>query len=62
MTRKYFYPLCNDFSCYGTSSIDTPVARDISSRVLCLPMYTALQLHEVEQICTIIDYEVGEMS
>ena len=61
MTRKYFYPLCNDFSCYGTSSIDTPVARGISSRVLCLPMYTGLQLHDVEQICSIIEYEVGEM-
>lgn len=53
-TRKYFYPLCNDFGCYSFNSNETPVAVYVSDRILALPMYSELTLNEVEQICTII--------
>lgn len=42
--RKYFWPLTSDMGCYK-GVIDpghTPVARDLSARILCLPLYPGL--------------------
>lgn len=58
-TRKYFYPLCNDFGCYDYNSEETPIAANVSDRVLALPMYTELHVSDVKQICEIIKYELG---
>ncbi|WHY91239.1 DegT/DnrJ/EryC1/StrS family aminotransferase [Neobacillus cucumis] len=58
--RKYFYPLCNDFSCYQTTSSVTPIAKEISDCVLCLPMYADLDLAHAKQITEIITLELGE--
>ena len=58
VARKYFYPLANDFTCYknfptaGTEK--TPVAKYIAERVLTLPLYSDLELKDVERICDII--------
>lgn len=54
--RKYFYPLTNDFECFKGMyrSESTPVAKHISERVLCLPLYADLELKEVDRICKII--------
>jgi dTDP-4-amino-4,6-dideoxygalactose transaminase len=53
--RKYFYPTTNSFECYrGRFNSDTPVAKDISERVLTLPLYADLELIEVDRICSII--------
>lgn len=54
--RKYFYPLISDFSCYNTehNSGDTPIAKDISSRVLTLPLYYELNVEDVDHICEVI--------
>lgn len=54
--RKYFYPLANSIECYKDeySVFDTPVAYDISKRVLTLPLYADLDLKNVERICEII--------
>lgn len=58
LTRKYFYPLTNEFECYRElSAADvsrTPVAKHISDSVLCLPMYADLALEDVDRICEII--------
>lgn len=56
VARKYFYPLINDYECYRDkySSNDTPIAKYISDRVLCLPMYADLELEVVDKICDII--------
>ena len=56
IARKYFYPLINDYECYRDkyNSKDTPIARYISDRVLCLPMYADLDLEIVDKICDII--------
>lgn len=55
-TRKYFYPLINDYECYREqySSKDTPVAKKIADEVLTLPMYANLDLKDVERIVSII--------
>lgn len=55
-SRKYFYPLTNEIEAYSGvfDSGNTPVARDISRRVLTLPMYADLATVDVERICSII--------
>jgi len=54
--RKYFYPLTSSFECYqGKYNVDnTPVAKDISEKVLTLPLYADLELNSVDRICQII--------
>lgn len=55
-SRKYFYPLTNDFNCYkGKYDVNnTPIAKSISERVLTLPLYANLSLNIVDEICSII--------
>jgi dTDP-4-amino-4,6-dideoxygalactose transaminase len=55
-TRKYFYPITSEFECYqGMFDSDvTPIALDMSRRVLTLPMYADLSLENVDRICQII--------
>lgn len=54
--RKYFYPLTNSFECFHKKFDvhDTPIALDISKKVLTLPLYSDLSLDDVEKICDII--------
>lgn len=54
--RKYFYPLTNTFDCYrGMFAMgDTPVALDLSKKVLTLPLYADLRADQVDRICDII--------
>lgn len=52
-TRKYFYPLTNEYQCYEGrfSSEETPIALEISRKVLTLPMYADLTRQQVDMIC-----------
>ena len=55
--RKYFYPLTNTFDCYKSehnAKEETPVALDISKRVLTLPLYADLDVQTVDKICDVI--------
>lgn len=54
--RKYFYPLTNEFECYKNrfDISQTPVAKKISDRVITLPLYSDLELSQVDKICDII--------
>lgn len=54
--RKYFYPLTNAFECYKGkyNGSPTPVAEEIASKILCLPMYADLTCEDVDVICDII--------
>lgn len=56
--RRYFYPLISDFSMYSglpsSARGNLPVANDIASKVLCLPIYPALQRAEQDQIIDLI--------
>ena len=52
--RKYFWPLVSDMDCYASRAFpgaaDTPVARDLSARVLCLPLYDTLSPGDIHRI------------
>ncbi|WP_085298074.1 DegT/DnrJ/EryC1/StrS family aminotransferase [Cognaticolwellia mytili] len=49
-TRRYFYPSLSQVDVYGKKG-RTPIANDVAQRVLCLPMYTALTIEDVDFIC-----------
>jgi len=49
-TRRYFYPSLGNSLPYVEKKI-LPITDDISSRVLCLPLYFDLTLEEVDMIC-----------
>ena len=53
-SRKYFYPISNELEIYKNCKGLTPIAKDISERVLTLPVYADLALVDVEKICNII--------
>ena len=55
-SRKYFYPLTNTLACFeGRFNPEkTPIALDISKRVLTLPLFADLPLEDVDRICGII--------
>lgn len=52
-TRKYFYPLTNSFDCFRGrfDPACTPVALDISRRILTLPLYEELESVQIDRIC-----------
>ena len=52
--RKYFFPLTNHCTAYGFHGDETPIAKHISDRVLCLPLYPELALEDADRICEII--------
>lgn len=52
--RRYFYPSL-DTLCYLENPICSEVSRDISSRILCLPMYDSLSESELKNIVDIIN-------
>ncbi len=57
VSRKYFYPLTNTFECFhGKFDVGlTPVALNISKRVLTLPLFADLKLEHVDNICRILE-------
>lgn len=56
VARKYFYPITSAFDCYKDrfNPLDTPIAYDVSKRVLTLPIYGELGEENAEKICRII--------
>lgn len=52
--RRYFYPLITDFPMYkdlpSSNDSNLPVAKKIASQVICLPIYPALSIEDVEKI------------
>ena len=50
--RRYFYPLLSDLNYVNKTSM--PVAKGISERVLCLPLYQQLTSQEIQIICSVI--------
>ena len=57
-TRKYFHPLCSEFTCYrqlsSSSPANLPAANAIAKQVLSLPMYGELTEDDVRKICAIL--------
>ena len=64
MTRKYFQPLCSQYSCYrhlpSAQPSQLPVATRIAGEVLCLPLYGALGDDEVHRICDAVDFGLSQ--
>ena len=52
--RKYFYPLTNNCTAYGFHGDETPIAKYLSDRVLCLPLYPELSVDDLDRKCEII--------
>jgi dTDP-4-amino-4,6-dideoxygalactose transaminase len=50
--RRYFYPLLNKLAYVNPAAV--PVAEDVASRVLCLPLYVELANDEVMRIADLI--------
>jgi len=57
-TRKYFYPLCSDFTCYrqlpSSATANLLAAKLISQQVLSMPLYGELSIQDVERICDML--------
>lgn len=57
-SRRYFYPLISDFSVYrelpSASSGSLTQAADVAERVLCLPIYPALEASQIKTISQLI--------
>ena len=50
--RRYFYPSLSNLP--YVNDFKTPISDDISSRILCLPLYYGLNPKEIEMICRLI--------
>lgn len=57
-TRKYFYPLCSEYTCYrqlpSSAPDNLPVAHAVVQEVLSMPLYGGLSLDDVERLCAIL--------
>jgi dTDP-4-amino-4,6-dideoxygalactose transaminase len=57
--RRYFYPLISSFSSYrdlpSAAAGNLPVAVKMAGQVLCLPMYSDLDLDSVGKICDMVE-------
>jgi dTDP-4-amino-4,6-dideoxygalactose transaminase len=57
-TRKYFHPLCSEYTCYrslpSATTENLPVANIVSQEVLSLPFFGGLSEDDVVKICRIL--------
>ncbi len=57
-TRKYFYPLCSEYTCYkhlpSSNAGNLRTAKKVVSEVLCLPFYGGLSEGQINEICGIL--------
>jgi len=50
--RRYFYPSLNTISLYGSETL--PVSESVSKRIICLPLFYALSMEEIDFVSRII--------
>ncbi|MBK7953704.1 MAG: DegT/DnrJ/EryC1/StrS family aminotransferase [Candidatus Accumulibacter sp.] len=59
--RRYFYPLISDFPMYrslpSAQRSNLPVAAQVASRILCLPIYPGLTAEEQDRVIAVIQGE-----
>ena len=55
-SRKYFYPLTADQACFGEKykSVELVCARELSRKILVMPLYEELEMKEIRRIVNII--------
>jgi dTDP-4-amino-4,6-dideoxygalactose transaminase len=58
IVRKYFYPMIPEYACYRNIRVSEPLttAKDVSMRILTLPIYYELSFDDVHRICDMIEY------
>jgi dTDP-4-amino-4,6-dideoxygalactose transaminase len=58
LVRRYFYPLISDLPMYrglpSANPSQLPVAKSVSERILCLPIFPALEADDVARVIDII--------
>jgi len=56
-SRRYFYPIVTEFSCYKGKYpfAEDSVAKDVSERILCLPLYDTMTGEDVERVLETIN-------
>jgi dTDP-4-amino-4,6-dideoxygalactose transaminase len=58
ITRKYFYPLCSNYTCYrqlpSSNPDNLPAAHEVVEEALSMPLYGGLSVNDVEKICGIL--------
>lgn len=59
-TRRYFYPSLSEVPCYGMQG-ETPIANDISRRVICLPLYADITIEDVTDICDLVKQALNKI-
>ena len=54
--RRYFWPITSKFECYSEKFEiqKTPIAEEISEKILTLPLFADLSLEDVDRICDVI--------
>jgi len=56
--RRYFYPLISDFPTYrglhSAKEENLSIAKEISKRVICLPIYPELKINEINRIMRLL--------
>lgn len=59
--RRYFFPLISEFPMYrglpSAKSVNLPVATEAAMKIICLPIYPALEMRDVEDIAALISQE-----
>ena len=58
-TRRYFYPSLNNLPQVTGIKMRCPISDDLSSRVLCLPLYPGLSGSAIEQINSIMTKSIA---
>lgn len=61
-TRRYFFPSLNTLAHLGENKISCPISEDVSSRVLCLPLYESLLEIDIQTICENLRFNLREIS
>jgi hypothetical protein len=50
--RRYFYPSLNTIKAFDER--ECPISEDISSRIICLPLFVDLENNDIERICSLL--------
>ena len=58
IARRYFYPLISDFPMYrnmpSAARTNLPLAGEMASQVICLPIYPELQAEQQDRVVDVI--------
>jgi dTDP-4-amino-4,6-dideoxygalactose transaminase len=52
--RRYFYPSLNKLK-YIKNAANCPISEDIAKRILCSPLYSGLEMKNINRICEVIN-------